>query len=343
MFMCRFFFFLLIVMLSLIGCRIKNDNQTIVEKKTIINEKAAPDAFYFVGKALYTPGIYKYSFYSKKRKIIWSSKNQRVIVLSYSDNLKNAFFITAKSYGKLGVFPFVEKIRLYTLETQTGKINFVKVIGSGMEVYTQWETDDTFSIILNSLDENIATYVNQQKQIFNVFGKLLRDETKTYDLTADGYPSLTKKEREGLSPNAKYFFTVKTDSINVYTISSGKENKEIISTSQVLRKFEWEERNKLIFTTADLTPANKTLYSKNPETSKIIIYSPETDEILKFWEGGGVKNFLIMNNKLIFDTGFENESKINLIDLETFKQFDVIKIQGGCGIKYIPEIPDYGN
>lgn len=325
------------------GCNKKDDGQKIAENRTLISEKASAEFFYFVGRALYTPGIYKYSFNNKKNKKIWASKNERVIELSYSVNLKNAFFITAKSYGKLGLFPFVEKIKLYTLNTKTGEINFVKVIGSGMEVYTHWETDDSFSIILNSLDENIATYINQQKQIFNVFGKLLRDETKTYDLTADGYPVPAKPEKKKWSSDGKYSFLVRDDSINIYTISSGSGNKEIISTTQKLRQFEWTDSSNLIFTTADLTPGNKTLYSRNPETSKLIIYSPKKNEILKFWEGGGVKNFLITNGKLIFDTGFENESRINLIELENFKQFDVIIIQGGCGIKYITEVPNYGN
>ncbi len=342
MVMYKYLIFLLILLCT-VGCNNKDEKLPPIVADSVQNKKTSPDEFYFVARALYTPGIFKYTFKTKKSKIVWSSKNERVIELSYSEELKNAFFITVKHYGRDGVFPFVKKVRLYILNTKTGNVSFVKLIGSGMEVYTRWENEDTFSIFLNSLDEKIATYINQQKQIFNVFGKLLSDETKIYDLTSDGYPVPSRVEKSNSSPDGSAKFIVEIDTVTRYKVITGKhKSEELISTVQKLRQFEWTAAGDLVFTTADVSPANKTLYTNKPESSKLLIYSPVKKEILKYWEGGGVKNFLIINNILIFDTGFETQSKINMINLETLKQFDVVKRNGGCGIKYIPEIPDYG-
>ncbi|MBZ0200920.1 MAG: hypothetical protein K8H86_13700 [Ignavibacteriaceae bacterium] len=325
------------------GCNNKEDEKPVSITERAMNKKVLPNEFYFVARALYTPGIFKYTFETKKNKIVWSSKNERVIELSYSEDLKSAFFITAKHYGRTGAFPYIKKVRLYILNTKTDQVNFVKLIGSGMEVYTRWETDDTFSIFLNSLDDKVATYINQQKQIYNVFGKLLSDETKIYDLTSDGYPMPSRAEKSNLSPDGTNKFVVEIDSVNKYKVIIGEsKNEDIISTTQKLRQFQWTADGNLVFTTADVSPSNKTLYTDKPESSKLLIYSPVKKEILKYWEGGGVKNFLIINNTLIFDTGFESKSKINMINLETLKQFNVVKKIGGCGIKYIPELPDYG-
>ncbi len=48
--------------------------------------------------------------------------------------------------------------------------------------------NDRFTLVINSIDKTIASYVNKNIQVYNRFGKLLSDNTEVYDLTKDGYP-----------------------------------------------------------------------------------------------------------------------------------------------------------
>jgi hypothetical protein len=84
------------------------------------------------------------------------------------------------------------------------------------------------------------------------------------------------------------------------------------------------------------------LNPQNSGSSKLIIYSLEHNEILKMWEGIGMKNYFVSGNLLIFDDGFGKDSFIIIYNLETRKTFAEIKIKDGCGLRNIPKIPDYG-
>ena len=112
--------------------------------------------------------------------------------------------------------------------------------------------------------------------------------------------------------------------------------------SQKLNQIEWTPENKyLIFSTINITPRNNTLYSKKPETAKIFIYSIPDKKIIKEWNGGGFKNFILLKDLLIFDDGFSKKSSIKIFDLKTLQITNSIRIKGGCGIRNIPSIPDY--
>ena len=44
----------------------------------------------------------------------------------------------------------------------------------------------------------------------------------------------------------------------------------------------------------------------------------------------------------MFDDGFKQKSKIFIYNLRSDRLTDSIKVSGGCGLKSIPAIPDYG-
>jgi hypothetical protein len=97
-------------------------------------------------------------------------------------------------------------------------VTFIKEIGNGMQVFTSWETGNAFRVILNSVNKTVASYIEQHTQIFSEFGKQLVDETKTYNLIADGYPKPLERSINSESPDGKFSIFSGRDS--VFLISS---------------------------------------------------------------------------------------------------------------------------
>ena len=302
--------------------------------------------FYFVGNINDKPGIYKYNIKQKSYTKFWFKDNESVVELSHSPKGNRIFFLTAKDLGKKGVFPFIHKIKLYLLNRDSSKVKIIKSIGSGIQVFTAWETDNTFKIILNSFDKTVANFVNQHTLIYSEFGRNLVDETKTFDLTKEGYPKPPMVKRKNKSPNGEFLITsIDSSKTSIYLKNIIKSKTTLIaSDSQKLNQIDWGSNNEyVIASTLDISRRNNTLYDKLPETSKIFIYSIIDKKIIKEWNGGGLKNFILLKNLLIFDDGFGKKSSINIFNLITLKMTDSIHIQGGCGIRNIPSIPDYGD
>ncbi len=343
----------LIILISIFcflsGCsekKLKEENRTDTRAALhSIQKKAdAVNDFYFVGMIGENPGLYKFISKNKTVKQFWSSKDEKVVELSYSANRKAAFFLTANDYGKQGVFPFISQAKLYLIDLTASKTKLVKEIGSGLQVFMLWTTDNSFKVILNSFDTTVANYVNQETFIYSEFGRELVNNSKTFDITKEGYPNPPGRIGNFSSPNGKYTVWA-NDSIpaSIYLRQKNKSEKILMGTTdQKLNQVEWTPDSKyVIFSTLDISPMNKTLYDKQPSTSKILIYFLEEKKFTKFWEGGGVKNFFIENNYIIFDDGFGKNSIIRIYNYRTLKSIDTIQINGGCGLRNIPQIPDY--
>jgi hypothetical protein len=343
--MFGFKIFFLLILLSLYGCGSKKSDENDRTKINNNKAKTETDGFIFVGMYDYYPGLYKYDITAKKYKVFWSVQGEKVIELSYSDDRKAAFFITAQEYGKRGVFPFVKEVKLYRIDIDSSKVHFVKKIGSGLQLFTEWEVDDSFKVILNSLNKTVANYIDQQTEIFSKYGKELINKTKIYDITKEGYPRPPEPKDKTASPDGRYKIVSETDSstTKIFVDDLKNQNKYLFaSANQKLNNVEWYDNdNYVIFSTLDISPHNETIYSRQPNTSKIFIGSVKEKKLVKTWEGSGVKNFFIIRNILVFDDGFKDNSTIHLYNLKTSTSVDSIKIQGGCGIINIPEIPDY--
>ena len=280
----------------------------------------------------------------KKRTEFWSNYNEQVVELSYSPNRKSAFFITAGYLGKKSFLPYITKIKLYLIDSDFSKVKFIKDFGNGVQVFTQWENDSNFKIIVNRSDKIVPTYINQQTYIYNVFGKELLNEVQTYDLTKNKYPRPPHNPLNYNSPDGEYKIVNSTkDSTNLYLENLNEETYSFIaSSSQKLNNFTWSRDGKyLIVSTIDLSAVNKTLRSKKPATSNLYIYDVRQNKVVKEWKGGGVKNFFIRNDFLIFDSGFGEKSSITIFNYRTLKVYYTIKLRSGCGLRNIPELPDY--
>lgn len=311
------------------------------------NHLARPtiNEFLFVGVINDKAGLYKYNLSSKTQTKYWGSDKDDVVDFSYSNDLKAAFMMTAKEHGKKGVFPFVDKVKLYFVNQDSSAPAFVEEIGSGLQVFALWETDSVFKVVLNFMDVSVGKYVDQYIKRYNYFGKKLSDEKKRFELAKDGFPKIPTSEKKLTSPNLKYslqqFDSVFTE---IYLVDNSDKQKKALITkqNQKLNFVDWTIDNKfLIFTTLDISPMNESLYEPEPNTSKLFIYSLSEKKLVKSFDGGGIKNFLLLGNILIFDDGFKEKSKIFIYNLKSHKITDSISVTGGCGLKNIPFIPDY--
>ena len=338
--------YLLIILFFVAGCGEKPQKlvKTVpVKKEKPVVKKEKFKSFLFVGIIVHKPGIYKYDVVNKKRKEFWSNYNEQVVELSYSPDRKSAFFLTAGYLGKKSFLPYITRVKLYLVDLDSSKVKFIKNFGDGVQVFTQWQGDSNFKIVVNRADKIVPTYINQQIYIYNVFGKELLNEVQTYDLTKNAYPRPLHNPLSYESPDGVYKVVNSTkDSTNLYLENLNEETYSFIeSSSQKLNNFTWSyDGNYLIFSTIDITAGNKTLKSKEPATSNLYIYDVKQDKVVKEWKGTGVKNFFIKNDFLIFDNGFGEKSSITIINYRTLKVYAVIKLRSGCGLRSIPELPD---
>lgn len=315
------------------------------KEKPELQVKRNLSSFVFVGMDRHHPGLYKYNARTNDYSILWKSRDEKVIELSYSPNHNSAFFLTAIKEGKQGIFPFIKEARLYVIPDSTSKPEFVEEIGSGLQVFSRWESETVFRIVLNSWDKKVSTYINQKTVIFNTFGRILREETKTYDITTDGYPRLPQIKPDSLSPAGRFqvdYSMGKADSL--FLLEKKNNNKYYIKTlKKPVKEITWSDNRNLIFiSTLDLKASNKSIFSNNPNTSSLYIYSIPKKKIIKEWTGGGYKNFFTVGDFLIFDDGFRRNSSIYIYNFEDDKIINQIKIKGGCGLRGIPEIPKFG-
>ena len=285
--------------------------------------------FLFVGMNRNRPAIYDYNFKSGKSKLFWFKSNESVVDLSYSLDKRFAFFVTARSRGRNGASFYIKRVKVYLVNLKTSEISFITSMGNGIQVFTGWEIDNSFKIIINAFDIKVASYINQHTKIFNIYGKLLVDKTETYDFAKNGYPVPKGNDRYLSSAGTQYSIRVISDSgkSKIYFVDNTNNYESlIVNSEQKLNDVIWGDNQKYVF-----------ISTANSASAALFIYSTESKNILKSWTGSGVNNFLVFDDYLIFDFGRGKESSINIFDFSKMKLVKNINISGGCGINKVQE------
>ena len=331
------------------GCLSKNDEKVISKKDSVDNVNLTPtfeiSEVFFVGMAGQKSCLYKYDFVHKKLSEFWRNKEEEIVELSYSPNKRSAFMITTSQLGKKGVFPFINDVKLYSINLGTSQVKLIENIGSGLQVHTMWIRDSSFHVYFHALDFSAAKYVEQKIKLYNSAGQKLSETSKKFYLDKQGFPQFPPDEKQLVSPDAKYSL-LSVDSaltqVNLVEINMDEKTMVLTESNQKLGKVDWShDGNFLIFSTMDVTPNNKTLYDPEPNTSKLFIYSLKKQKMQKAFEGGGIKNFMLNGNYLLFDDGFKEKSRLYIYNIQTNTISDSVIISGGCGLKNIPLIPNY--
>lgn len=325
-----FFFFPLIIFISCekesSGDEDLRDYRSTVETTGLKNI----EYFFFVGKTGRETGLYKYNLNDNKYKLFWTVPKEIVVQLSYSDNLKYAFFITARKLGTKRGVSFIRDIKLYRLDLQNSSVELIREIGDAVQLFADW-LDDNYKIQFTRFDMKIASHIKKINQIYSPFGKLIKEDIEIFDFIKDGYPQFEIRRGSLISPSGNFGITQTADSI--FLSISGVEGKVFIdSTGSKINQVKWNSDESFVFFTTNLISENK--LKKMPST--IYVYDVVNQKIVRKWEGEYKMNFIIVNELLIFDTSFNNRSAIGVYDYKNNKDVNIIKIRGSSGLFYIP-------
>lgn len=264
--------------------------------------------------------------------MFWNSNEERVINLIASPNQTSAFFITKRKQRLKSSQPAIERGKLYRIDYDLGKAEFITQLEDGIQIIAYWLDDNRFALVINSIDKTIASYINKNTQLYNRFGKLLSDKTEIFDLTKDGYPVTKLPEPKYISPNEMFTVFEKNDSVVVKQNSSQKEIRTSFFNKKIFQ-IAWAENNRnLIMLLSDEKDYNDKDDSKN---SIIAVYDLKEKKSKKIFNDVAVKNFVLIGDFLIFDSGLGRDSYIRIFNLSSMSDFKTIKVNGGCSLKNI--------
>ncbi len=329
------FIFISCCLLIFISCeKESSDDDNLKDYQTTFETTPSKkiEYFFFVGKAGWETGLYKYNLNTNEYELFWSAAKENIIQLSYSDNLEYAFFITARRIGTKRGVSFIRRIKLYRIDLENSSVELVREIGDAVQLLTNW-LDNNYRIQLTQFDMKIASHIKKINQIYSPFGKLIKEETETFDFIKDGYPQFEIKRTSLISPSGNFGITQSADS--VFLSIAGVEGKVFIdSTGSKVKKVKWNSDESYVFFTAD--PVNESKFKKMPST--IYVYDVVNQKTVMKWDSEYKMNFFIANELLIFDTMVYNQSSIVVYDFSKDEDVNRIHIRGGCGLIYLPTI-----
>lgn len=281
-------------------------------------------------------GVHKYDLETKKYKPVWWHPRENVVMLIYKPRKLPTYFFTADKITSKGNIPEFSGLKLFIISNDLSEIKQIDDIGDGVQFTARWNDDENLELLFTAVDKTIANYVNQYTKVYDHYGKLVDSEIRTFDIIKSGFPQLVPPRSPSLSPSGMFGVSFKQDS--VFLKSAGSDSLEFVTVlKHNLNKLKWDEDEKYLFiSTLDLT--NETVKTKNPETSELFIYSLEADSLIGAFFGAGIKNFVTLNDLLIFDDGFNNNSVINIFDLKKKIIVNTIKPAKGAGLVVIPQM-----
>ena len=288
------------------------------------------DHLFFVGMYGGQSGVYKFEFSKNEHKIFWYTPEETVVNLLYSDDLKNAFFLTVKKIGISKGVSFVRRIKLYRLDTEISEVELISELGDAVQVLTQF-VGMNYNIQLTRFDLKIASYIKKISQIYSPFGKLLNENVEIFDFINDGYPQFDIQKVSPISPSGNFGITQVKDSIFL-KIGSGGQNVYIDSTAETLRNIKWSYDEKYVFFASGAESSGNV----SNQVYSMYFYNVADKKLVKKWNSRSRKNFILVNDLLIFNDSFLNQSIIVLYNFLKEEEVRKIKIRGGCGLTGIP-------
>lgn len=329
---------ILIFLLLVTSCKdaSKTELQTDRTRITDSLNSSSGKSFLFLTEWFDKVGVHNYDLEKKKYKPVWWHPRENVVMLIYKPGKLPTYFLTADKITSKGNIPAFNGLKLFIISNDLSEIKQIDDIGDGVQFTARWNDDENLELLFTAVDKTIANYVNQYTKVYDHYGKLADSEIRTFDILKSGFPQLFPPRSPGLSPSGKFGVSFKQDSL--FLKSVGSDPLEFVTViKHNLNKLKWSEDEKYLFiSTLDLN--NETVKTKNPETSELFIYSLEADSLIGAFGGAGIKNFVTLNDLLIFDDGFNNNSVINIFDLKKKVIVNTIKPASGAGLVIIPQM-----
>lgn len=327
--------FLLFILGVFISCSDLKDNEQHEQNLNDKIQNAVITEFkglFFVAKNSGIPAIYFYDHLSGKSKPFWTLQDEKVISLLIAPDYRSGYFITKRKQRLKSSQPAIEKGKLYRINIDEKKVEFITHLEDGIQIIPYWIDNDRFALVINSIDKTIASYINKNTQVYNRFGKLLSDNTEVFDITKDGYPITRFPELKFNSDNGLFSVIEKNDSIQVRVNKSKGIIKTRFTKKEIL-KIAWAENNRhLIMLLEENKQSNK---EKSDLKRTLVIFDLKAKKTVKSFVSTAAKYFVLIGDFLIFENGFERDSLIEIFNLNQLSNFKTIKINGGCGLRYI--------
>jgi hypothetical protein len=281
-------------------------------------------------------GVYKYDISKKKYSPVWWHPRENVVMLVYKPGKHPSYFLTSDKIGTRGNFPSFSGLKLFIISHDLSETKQIDDIGDGIQFTARWNEDNNLEVIYTAVDKTIASYINQYTKVYDHYGKLIDSGIRTFDIQKSGFPELSPPRNPTISPSGKFGVSFKSDSVFLKTAVSDSL-RFIAVLNHNLNKLKWSDDEEYLFiSTLDLD--NETIKTKNPETSELLIYSLSADSLIGLFGGAGIKNFFPLDDLLIFDDGFNNNSVINIFELNQKKIIDIVKLKTGCGLVVFPQL-----
>ncbi len=316
-------------------------NSLILDYKIVRNGKLVDDLFtnvLFVAKYLGRPSVYSYNLLTKQSSIEWSKWQRKVISLNYSPNKESAFITTAFSYGRESSFPYVHEVRIYFLNRANEQSDELAEPGDGVQLYTYWESNDTFKVNFTKLDTINSKIVLQNIYPFDINGKLGFIQNRKYDLLQHGFPTTPKRKPVYLSPNKNFQFrNVQSENeSNIYLKNFKQRSEElVITTKRNINDARWsKDGNFLFIITNDSAVDSKGI--KAEKTGELIIINAIKMKIVRIFSGFQFENVLVHGKLLFFDERLKDIAQIAVYDYTRDKLLNTIFVYGGCGLNNLP-------
>ena len=316
-------------------------NSLIQNYKIIRNGKPVDDLFtniLFVAKYLGRPSVYSYNLLTKQSSIEWSKWKRKVISLNHSPGNEGAFITTAFNYVRKSSFPYIHEVRIYFLNRANEQSDELIEPGDGTQLYTYWESNDTFKVNFTKLDTINSKIVLQDIYSFDINGKLGIVQNRKYDLLQHGFPTIPKRKPVYLSPNKNFQFrNVRSDNeSNIYLKNFKQRSEElIITTKRNINDARWSKDGNFLFIIAENTAVDSKGL-KAAKTGELIIIDAIKMKIVRIFSGFQFENVLVHGKLLFFDERLKDIAQIAVYDYTRDKLLNTISVYGGCGLNNLP-------
>ena len=302
-----------------LGCRESNFKEKVIDQTILNSNKDQTKEFFYVAKNQERIDIYKYNFEKKNSKRFWTDIKEKVILLNYSPDNKNIYFITSKYYGIRSTLPYIKRIKLYKIDLKTEKISLIDTLINGTQLNADWISNNAFQVVINVRDLQVSEYINKNTFVYNSVGKKLLSKTETINFIKDGYPLPVIKEpvEKSFKDYELKIHKENNDSLFIFNNQTSESYFITNLNNYKLDEIFWNDEN-LIFT----------IMSKN---KNLIIYSLNKKLIIK--QINNIKNFIVYGKYLVYDFNIDLSSSISIFDLNNSEITDTIETKNGCGLR----------
>jgi len=314
----------------------------IIKKYIIVHNKyEVPDEFsnvLYISNYEGRPSICNYNLISKKNTVFWSKWGRKVTSLILSDNSNSLFFTTASGYGINRGIPYIHEASLFHMTRENNESVEVTYFGDGYQLFSYWESNDTFKVNFTLINQFDSKIVNQKICSYDTLGKLGNKKERKYNLLKDGFPAIPNRTPIYYSPNHNFNLRIVIDQneSNCY-LKDFHEHSEILiaSTKLKIRDARWSKDGNYLFILAQ----NSYSYSNRKKvelTGELWIIDALHKKRLKVFAGFKYENLLVHGKFLFFDERLNSIAKICVYDFTDNKVYDTIASSGGCGLNNLP-------